>query len=158
MMAIDYLNPYSYISGFTFWAWMGTLYLIFLTYKDYKDKRRIDDRHNYLMLGASISLLSHLPRGLFYMLLIVAVSLGLRWYLKKFKVIGEADINSLTWIFLGLGIINIFKLAWFGIFFIIITAIYTGLKFGLFRYKAETPFFPVILVSFWFNAWLLGLY
>jgi hypothetical protein len=155
---LEFLNPYDYIRGPAFWSWMGTLYLIFLTYKDYKNKRIIDDRHNYLMLGASIALLSHISRNLLYMLLIMVVIIGLRWYLNKFKVIGEADINALSWIFLGFGIINIFKLAWFGIFFIIITAFYTGLKFYVFKYKEDTPFFQVILISFWFNCLIFGLY
>lgn len=137
---------------------MGTLYLIFLTYKDFRNKRIIDDRHNYLMMGATISLLSHIPRNLLFMLLLMAVIIGLRLYLTKFKVIGEADINALTWIFLGYGIINIFKLAWFGVFFIIIVSAYSFLKFAVFKYKQETPFFPVILITFWFNCIFFGLY
>lgn len=148
----------TYILGPRYWAWMGTLYLIFLTYKDFKDKRVIDDRHNYLMLGASISLLSHLRRSFWYMLAIVLVTVILSIYLRKFKVIGEADITALSWIFLGYGIINIFKLAWFGFYFIIITVFYNFLKFKVFKTKQNTPFFPVILISFWLNSFLFGLY
>lgn len=151
---IDY---YQYLLGISYWAWSGTLYLIFLTYKDFKDKRVINDRHNYVMLGLSIALLSHIHRPLWYMLSIMVILLSLHYYLRKFNLIGGADITAISWIFLGNSILGATYAAWWFIFFSIGTSFYTFVK-GRLKIKENTPFFPVLLSTFFINCLVMGLY
>lgn len=147
-----------YVEGIHYWAWFATFYLIILTVQDYRNKRLVNQRFNYVMLGITISLISHLPVTLLYLLTLIATVVILRIYLQKFKLIGEADITALNWIFLGFGYINYIFLLGYVLVFIFTTLLYTLLKLYLFKYKKPTPFFTIILVSFWFAAYVFGLY
>jgi len=141
-----------------YFLWIGTIYLIFLTYKDYKDKMRIDDRHNFIMIGIAISLLSHIQTSFIKLLAITITIILLGIYLNKFKLIGGADITAIRWILLGLGIIDYTILLWFTGFFVIIALFYALIKRYLFHYKGHTPFFIVLLISFWFTGFIFKLY
>jgi len=141
-----------------YWAWFGTIYLIWLTVQDFRNKMTVDDRKNYFMLGITISLLTHITRGFFYLIACFVITFILIIILKKFKALGEADINSLSWIFLGFAFINPYKLAWFAMFFIVITAIYMALKLYLFKVRDYTPFYYVILISYVLNSLLFAIY
>ena len=152
------LNPTFDINGVHYWAWIATIYLIILTYQDYKNKRLVDDRANLVMLGVTISLISHLPVTLFYLLALIAVVIALRIYLIKYNLLGIADINALNWVFLGFGYINAIFLLGYTLIFIATTIIYTLIKIYLFKYKKPTPFFSIILVTFWFCSFVFGLY
>lgn len=152
------LNTIIKFPAIKYWVWIATVYLIFMTYKDYKNKGFIDDRHNFVMIGVSISLLSHISKPFFEMLGLILTILIMRFILNKYKLVGEGDINALAWIFLGYGILNYGFLVWFYIYFVLITILYTTLKTKLFKIKHNTPFFLVILLSFWTNNFILGLY
>lgn len=152
------LNPLIDIRGVHYWAWIATIYLIILTIQDYRNKRLVNERFNYVMLGVTISLISHLPITLLYLLALIASVIALRIYLVKFKLIGEADITALNWVFLGFGYINYIFLLGYVLVFIFTTLLYTTIKLYLFRYKKPTPFFTVILISFWFASFVFGLY
>ena len=146
------------IRGIHYWAWIATIYLIILTYQDYRNKRIVNERHNYVMLGVSISLISHLPVNILYLLALIATVIALRIYLTKFNLIGLADVTALNWIFLGFGYINYMFLLGYVLIFIFSTIIYTTIKIYVFKYKKPTPFFPVILISFWVASFMFGLY
>jgi len=141
-----------------YWAFFGTFYLILLTFQDFKRQMIVDDRHNYFMLGITVSLISHVHRSLLYIFALVLVVIALTIYLNKTKVLGEADNRTISWIFLGLGYINPFQLAWFGIFFILITALYVFIKFKILKYKKPLPFYPVLLLGFLVTAGIFKLY
>lgn len=141
-----------------YWAWFGTIYLLVLTWKDLRNNMLVDDRYNFLMLGISVSLYSHLHPPVWYILVLALVVYGLGWAFDKFKVLGGADVSTLRWIFLGLGIISVYKLAWFAFFFLLISGLYFFLKLKVFKYDRPAPFYPVLLLSFMFNSWLFGLY
>ena len=150
--------------GFSYWAFFGTFALVLLTYQDYKNRMLVDDRRNAFMLGITLSLLTHIPTSIWYIVFLIIITTSYVWIGSKFiHGIGEADFNSLGWIMIGLGIISVFKLFWFMIFFSIITLLYMGVKYIYCKYsKADfddpIPFYPVILISFIFNCWLFGLY
>ena len=76
----------------------------------------------------------------------------------QYDALGLADIQSLSWIYLGFGILNLGYLLWFVVIFIIFTLLYLLLKTKLLKIKGPAPFFPVILVAFMFTAWLFGLF
>jgi len=159
------------ISALSMWASFGTLQLIIASWKDFKNNMKVDDRHNWLMMGISIALLTHIPRGLWY-ILGLALFMPMFWVLmRKIKAIGEGDINSISWILFGFGIINIYYAAWFGIAFIVVTCLYAILRFWAIPFGINTlklnldympnkplPFYPVILLAFFITNILLGIY
>ena len=140
------------------WAIIGTFYLMLLTYKDYKNNMVVDDRHNYLMMGMTISLYWSFPRAWWYGLSTIVMLLFLYKYIKKFKVIGDSDITAITWIFLGYAIISPFKLFWWFVFFSCSALFYILLKKYLFKIKGPTPFYGVLLTVFIFSNYMLGIY
>ena len=146
------------ILNISYWAWFGTLYLLILTYKDLKNSNRVDTRYNYVMIGISLSLTSHVNFVIWRILILLIVIFSMAYFLHKYKALGLADIQSLGWIFLGFTMLNINYLIWFVIIFIAVTLLYLLLKMKLIKYEGPAPFFPVILACFIFTCWLFGLY
>ena len=153
-----------------YWAWFGTISLLILTYQDFKPKKKgaapgmmIDDRKNIFMMGVTLSLISHIFRPFWYILILFGIVILLSVFLNKFKAVGSGDVNALAWIFYGLGLINPYKLGWFVVMFIVLTLLFHGIKyiickFGELDHKKPVPFFSVILINFVFNMWFMGLY
>lgn len=146
------------ILGLQFWAFIGTFYLILLTFQDYKNKGWVDDRRNWFMMGATIMIISHIGRNFWIFLAVIALSIGLNIYFKKKKVLGDADINSLSWMIIGFGLINVWNLIFFLMIFIVLTTIYNMLKIWVFKYRGSTPFYFVMLLSFAITCFSVGLY
>ena len=146
------------IFDISYWAWFGTLYLLILTYKDIRNSNKVDTRYNYVMIGVSLSLVSHVNFVMWRIFILLGVIILMYIFLHKSKVIGLADIQSLGWIFLGFTMLNINYLIWFVIIFITVTLFYLLLKLKLIKYEGPAPFFPVILACFIFTCWLFGLY
>lgn len=146
------------INNINFWYFIGTLYLLLLTYKDIKNKMLVDDRHNYMMNGLTLSLVFILKRKILYILLVLIIIILVGYIWKRFKALGDADIHSLGWIFYGYSVINLQYLITFSIIFIIILILYNILKLFILKTKKPTPFYIVILLSFAINNIILGLY
>lgn len=144
--------------NYTYWTWIGTLYLLILTYQDYKNNMWVDDRKNAFMMGISMSLLSHFPVKVWYLFLLIACIMGFRYYALHKEVFGEADVNTLTWVFLGLGIINVFYLGFFAVVFMFCALLYELGRRFVFKYNEPAPFYIVILVSFVASMLVMGLY
>jgi len=140
-----------------YWGWLGLMYLTVLTYSDYKNNMRIDDRKNWFMMGVTMSLLSHLYRGILYVLVAIVIVFLLRYLFIRYNTLGEGDINSIMWCFLGFAFIGIPNLLLFGICLILFSAMYWLLKVAIFKIKAVTPFYPVILASFLVTVLLRGI-
>jgi Na+/H+ antiporter NhaC len=141
-----------------YWFWIGTIYLGILTYKDYKNNMNVDDRHNHFMLGISVSLISHIHHVIWYLLALSGLSMAIFYFINKTKALGEADAKTVSWIFLGFGIMNISYLIWWAGLFAIITFMYWFLKKNVFRIKQPTPFYIVLLFSFVLTSLLFGGY
>lgn len=140
------------------WAIVGTFYLIILTVQDYRKNNFVDDRYNFFMYGATIMLLSHVQHTILYMLMIIALGIGLRYYINKFKLTGEADANTFAWIFTGYGFMN-FQFLITGLIMFIAVLILTGIfKFAIFRNKEAQAFYGIILIFFVITNILLGVY
>lgn len=148
----------SFLLSTSYFAWAALFNLIYLTYKDYRNNMMVDDRRNWFMMGISLSLISHIPHGLLYILFIIVISLTAGHFLKKYKAIGRADINSLMWLYMGLGIIGPGPLVGFIIIYSACMLFYFGAKKYIFRYNHPTPFYYVILVSFLLSAFMWGLF
>lgn len=137
----------------SYWFIVGAIYLGILTYQDYKRKMIVDGRYNYFMMGLTFSLLSHFRRGLLYILALLVLTILLGIVIKKLKILGQADINAITWIYYGMGIINPFNLVVFFAVFSFCILIYFVTKIMICRLrnidvKEPVAFFPVILVSY----------
>lgn len=143
---------------FSYWSWLGTFYLLFLTYQDYTNNRKVDDRKNYFMLGLSISVLSHVYTSLWYKLGLTASIILLNIILRKYKPVGQADINTISWVFLGLGLMHYTYIVMFTLIFLTLATLFYVLKTYLFRYKENIAFYGVILISFVVSCFVLGLY
>lgn len=134
--------------SFLYWALIGSFYLFLLTVEDYKKKMWVDDRKNSFMLGLTVSIVALVHLKIIYLLGIVAVTLLLQWYLKRKNVFGEADVNSITWMFLGFGFINVWNLIIFLCILSILYVLYVFCKKIIFKYSGEVPFYPILLASF----------
>lgn len=144
--------------GFAYWAWFGTMQLLYLTWQDYCNNRVVDDRKNFFMMGATLALIGFFPHPLWYYLCITAFSLTLKWWLGRYeKVIGGADVNTIVWIMTGLAIINV----GFAVFYLSVFAACTLFTLGmrkLFKQEQPTAFYGVLLITFITTAVLMGLY
>jgi len=132
---------------YTYWFFMGTLYLFYMTYQDLANKMMVDERHNYLMLGATIPLLFILQKPIWLIFAAIGIAIAIMVFAKYVKAFGEADQTSMMWIFTGFTIIgwnylNIFVMIF--LFSILITLV--GKK--ILKINKETPGMPIFLVSF----------
>ncbi len=131
----------------SYFFYFGILNLIIFTYQDYKNNRYVDDRKNWIMLGIAISLLTHMRRNIFYLIGLGILTGVMNKFMNKIDALGEADNNTLTWIYLGLGIISPYYLLYYLILFSLLTSIYLFFKNVVFKYEKPVQFYPVLLLS-----------
>lgn len=142
-----------------YWAWLGTFYLLWMTYDDVRHRMWVDDRKNWFMLGLSLSLYSHFHYAWWYVVIVLAVSMGLPFFLRWRKVFGDADVNGLRWLFLGFAIVGPEAIAFFALVFVGLSLAYYITKKALrISSLVPTPFFPVYAFAFVFCCYFLGLY
>ncbi len=151
------------MTDISYFFWFATINLIWLTIQDYTGKKMIvDDRKNWIMLGIAISLISHLKINIWYYLGLSLFYVLINTVMNKSNAFGEADNNTLSWIMMGLGIINPGILLWFLGIFTLNTIIYIGMQKLLERLnkvkKSKVQFYPVILLSFVLNTLLFRYY
>lgn len=146
-------------SALHYWALVGSVYLLFLSYLDIKTMT-VDDRFNWFMIGVTVSLISFYRHPFSYVLLVLLGVLLLRFFLSYSRVLGRGDVSSMFWIFWGLALINIGLLAWYSVFFTITVVLYYSIKYFLYRkeWKRPTPFMPALAASFIAFAFINGLY
>lgn len=140
----------------SWWIFIASIQLIRLTYQDFKNKCFIDDRQNYFMYGVSFALLTQIQRGFLYILLVVILAFIFKIVLDKNKCLGAGDTTTLSWIFLGLGVINPFSFAIFGSILIIFSL---ANHFIMKKFKKDhVPYYHIITISFILTGVLFGLY
>lgn len=131
-----------------YWVSCGIIYLLILTYQDYKKNKLVDDRYNYFMMGVTFSLLSHYGRPIWYIFGLLAVSILLMIYVSKTGILGEADSKTLFWSFYGFGILGFWSLLWYSIILSGVFTLHTILKLILYKTKAKVQGYPIFLISF----------
>ena len=110
-------------------------------------KMLVDERHNYLMIGATIPLLFILQKPVWLIFAALGIAIGVMLFAKYVKAFGEADQTSITWIFTGFTVIgwnylNIFVMIFlFSIFITIVTK-------KVLKIRKATPGMPIFLLSF----------
>jgi len=140
------------------WFWFGTLYLFWLVYQDYKNKRMVDDRKNSFMMGFSLAVIMVTDTGILYNLGIILTSIIFIMIMKKIKDIGQADINSIGWILLGGGLFSWVIALYFAAIFTIISIMFIVLKNYVFKYKAPLQFYGVLFLSYVCTGLLIRAY
>jgi hypothetical protein len=143
--------------NYNLWVWFGTLYLLRLTWQDFKSMK-VDDRYNWFMMGLSISMVSVYQHKWYYIIALAIFLVLVIILLNTIKVFGAGDTSAITWLVMGFGIINVWLLAWFVAVFIIISLVYGALKKTLIKTNKPLPFFPVILISFILFTIIWGLW
>lgn len=142
----------------SYWFYLGSIYLLILTWQDYKNNMMVDDRHNSFMLGLTISLYTHVYTTTLYKLALIIILGVLYKFMRKIKPLGEADLNTFAWVFLGYGLINPVYLGIFATAFSLLTLLYLFLKNVLLKYKDPLPFYAVILISWLLIGIILKIY
>jgi len=140
------------------WAWIGTLNLILLMVQDYTNKRLVDDRKNWLMIGVTIGLLHAFGATWWYLISLILLLTILRFFLQRFNAMGAADINTLYWVMLGYAIISVAFFLWFVGIFAVAYGLFLILKTWVFKYKKPVPAYYVLLLCFFLNNLIFGLY
>jgi hypothetical protein len=140
-----------------YYYFFGIFSLLWLTWQDYRNNKFVDDRRNWFMMGIAISLISHIDSSILYRFAVIIIAIALNMAFRRLKTLGNADINSLSWIFMGLAFINIFYLILFCIIFCSLTLLFTLLKKYVFKIKEATQFYGVLLLSFTTTALLIML-
>lgn len=150
------------IGGVSYWAWLGTLALIFLTFQDFKNGMLVDDRRNYFMMGATVALLSHNHHNLWYVINAIGLGIGINILINKLNLLGGSDANTLTWLWIGYAFIDYRNLIIFFTVFVGFYAFYMLVKIIIMRInkvkKWNTPFYIVILASFIITNIIMKLY
>jgi len=142
-----------------YWALIGTLMLVYMTYQDFTNNQNVDDRKNYLMFGVTLSLFSHINIQLWYLGLTILTVIGLTIFLNKLaKGLGAGDISAIGWIYYGLTVLNPGALIGFIILLGAIGLFHAAMKQYIFKINRPLPFFHVILLSFALTSWFFGLY
>lgn len=145
--------------SFALWTWMGSLHLGILGFQDLRNNMLVDDRRNWLMMGATVMILSHVHRSIWYILLLIVILLVAGFFVRRFRVFGEADLMGFAWIYFGFGYVNPFVLFWFVIFCFGLTGLVLGVRdFVLKRRGVAVPYFPVIFFSFFLTGIVFRLY
>lgn len=135
------------------WAYIGTIYLLILLYQDYKNNQWVDDRYNYLMIGASIGLLYLKQYRAVYIFLVIAIGILFKIVMGKLaKGMGEADINSLSWIIVGFAYISLYTVAIFAALFTVFLIIYYAAYMLIVKLthspRTGSPLYYVITLAF----------
>ena len=140
------------------WSFIGTLYLIYLTYQDYNNKMMVDDRKNFFMMGLTMGLLSLYARNLLYIVFLVGFVVLLTFVFSKYKVMGRADIKTFMWSFFGFGILGVNILIFYLVCFIFVNTFFYFLKVKFFKYYNPVPYYAVFLISFVLTCAIQNLY
>jgi len=139
---------------FSYWAYIGSLYLIFCLYSVIK-KKPINLKYHYMMYGVTISLISHKNPGLLYILGVLVVIVFLTFLFGKIKLLEDKDINqTFLWVIMGYLIIG-YPVILFIPAFIILSYLWKLLKKLT---KKEASAYPVLIASFIVTNILMGLY
>jgi len=143
----------------SYWAFFGTMYLIIYTIELFRKKEIVDARKQYFMNGVSVILYSAVHTNLLFVFVILGVTIILNIILNYKKNLFQADVNAISWIFLGISIINMFYLLWFFIILLTLCAFALTIKNIFFRKEQHKIYmFPFILISFIVFCLTLGLY
>jgi len=134
----------------TVWVWIGTIYLLILTWQDYKNNMKIDDRHNYFMLGITFGML--IIQNLTFLYVFISIAINVILLIIVSKSLGGGDRHSMLWVLNGFAFIHPALYISYLLSFLAISIIYIGIirliRKKLNIYQQHFPFYPVILISF----------
>ena len=129
----------------TTYYFLSLIMLIYNTFKDIKT-REIDERYNYFAFGATFMLLAYFKTSIIFIFALSFLTGLIIFITKRFMALG--DLQALTWILLGFGAIEQFKIVKFLIAFTMLLVITLITKKFIKREQEETPGYILILGSY----------
>lgn len=155
-----------YSFAWSYWVWAGLIYLLIMTYFDVFRGNRFSVRWNSVMLGLSISLYSHIRVPWWFFLAMIGVLVVLRWVLSIRGYFSSGDINALTWLVVGFGVLNVVHPGIVVLFFVVLVLLslcWVGvialLKWRLrVRSMVRMAYMPVLLGSFLITCLVFGVF
>lgn len=133
-----------------YWFLLGLYKLAILTYQDFKNNRRVDDRNNAFMVGVTTTLFFIKPLNLWYILIILAFFFFFAWFFSQFPNLGQGDKNVLLWVYLGYAVLYLPAYLYFLAILGIVAVIFKLIQDKVFNGR-PLPFMPVLLVTFLVN-------
>jgi len=130
------------------WAFLGTIYLFILTWQENRNKLKIDARKNYFMMGLSLSLIAYLPRSIWYILGVLAMSFTYNYVCNRYRLLKPDDVSTSVWILYGFAYINIVALGLFVLVLGVLGLIYRYIKRNVYSLNRKAPYYSVIAASF----------
>lgn len=130
------------------WFFLGVIRLIILVYQDFKHNKKIDDRHNFFMMGATAMLITSFSNPTGYYLTLIPLVFILRYIFLKLKVMGAGDGNTVIWMFVGFGMVSPYSLIAFMLIFTAAFMVHFLFRRLLFRRKEAVQGYPIFLVSY----------
>jgi len=126
----------------------GIFWLIILTYQDLK-KGKIDSRYNWFMSGIVGSMIFLENPSIFYIMVFIGVAVLFSMIISR--VVGKGDLAALSWIIVGLGIIDSDMVVVFLLLFASFSCVHYSLRYWS-KIKGKVAFYPVIISSFLVTA------
>lgn len=134
----------TYDTLFFSYSFITSLMLFYNAIRDIRT-RTIDDRLNYLCLGASLMMFAYVRPGLIVLAAVIAFTVLASIILKNAYAPG--DISAFQWLFFGVGCLNIYYLPVFLMILACMQAIISIIaRFGL-KLMDKLPGYPIILGS-----------
>ena len=141
--------------GLDYFFIFGCINVIKMTWQDIRNKRMIDDRFNFLMLGVALSVASHTRPHIVQFLILSLYILAIEVLFTRFKTtVGDADKSTFRWMHLGIGLIDIQLLIVFVVLEMLVFLITGLVRKYVIKTDAPQPFYPSILVL-WFTMTVL---
>lgn len=139
-------------------AWMvfGLVALLLMSFQDIFNDRKIDDRRNWFMIGATYLLIAAYNANVWLAILASMAMMGFVYVASHYvKSVGRADTNCLLWMTLGFYLLGLKPLLMFFIVFTVVHFAYLG-SAKLLELE-RMPYLPALFFDFLFVALLLGL-
>lgn len=136
---------------YTYWVASAFIILIYLSWQDIKRDCWIDSRYNYFMFGMTASLIYVLDRNFLYCLQVILIAFIMLFLLKSVNLFGAGDIETLAWVYSGIGLISLMNLAYFFILSSAIGIVYVMSLLYLSK-KDKEAYLPIIFLAFLLNS------
>lgn len=135
------------------WCFFGLVALLIMSWQDVFNNKKVDDRRNWFMIGATYILIAVLHANIWIVVLVSFIlMLGIFLSNKYLPSVGRADVNCLLWILLGFYLIGVKSL-------VVFCVVFMGVHFAyVIAAKLmdldKLPYVPVLFFDFLFTVLL----
>lgn len=127
---------------------LAVLNLVRLTWQDYKNDMKIDDRYNYFVYGAVILFGLINLNSLWTLLITIGLTLVLSIGIGAILKLGTGDVSALNWINYSVGFLGLQYYLYFYAAFSLVNVFYLIYKRIAKHDNKPKPYFIVITISY----------